>query len=124
MKRAHFLLILFCVLLNAAGQLLLKLGADHLAAGPPQAAHGVLALALSVGTQPWIVGGLACYVVSTLLWIPALSRVDVMVAYPMVSIGYVVNAFVAWQFMGEALTLERVLGIGVILLGVFILSRS
>lgn len=124
MKRAHFLLILFCVLFNAAGQLLLKIGADHLAASTPQASQGLLALALSAGTQPWIVGGLACYVVSTMLWIPALSRVDVMVAYPMVSIGYAVNAFVAWQFMGEALTLERGAGIGVILVGVLILSRS
>ncbi len=124
MKRAHFLLILFCVLLNAAGQLLLKVGADHLAAGTLEATHGVLALAVSAGMQPWIVSGLACYVVSTLLWIPALSRVDVMVAYPMVSIGYAVNAFVAWRFMGEALTPERATGIGVILAGVFILSRS
>lgn len=124
MKRAHFLLILFCVLLNAVGQLLLKVGADRLAAGVPEASHGVLALAMSVGTQPWIVGGMACYFFSTLLWIPALSRVDVMVAYPMVSIGYVVNAFVAWQFLGEALTLARFVGIGVILIGVFILSRS
>lgn len=124
MKRAHFLLILCCVLLNAAGQLLLKVGADHLVAGKAQASQGVLALAVSAGAWPWIVGGLACYVVSTLLWIPALSRVDVMVAYPMVSIGYAVNAFVAWRFMGEALTLERGAGIGVILVGVLILSRS
>ncbi|WP_028998692.1 hypothetical protein [Azohydromonas australica] len=124
MKRAHFLLILCCVLLNAAGQLLLKVGADHWAAGRAQASHGVLAQVLSAGTLSWIVCGLACYVVSTLLWIPALSRVDVMVAYPMVSIGYAVNAFVAWRFMGEALTQGRVAGIGVILVGVFILSRS
>jgi uncharacterized membrane protein len=42
----------------------------------------------------------------------------------MLSIGYVVNAFIAWQFMGEALTLQRLLGIGVIVLGVVILSRG
>jgi multidrug transporter EmrE-like cation transporter len=124
MKRLPLVLILCCVFLNAAGQLLLKVGADDLALVAPQGSQQALALALSVGTQPWILGGLACYVVSTLLWIPALSRVDVMVAYPMVSIGYVVNAFVAWHFMGEALTVQRLVGIGVILLGVVILSRA
>ncbi len=42
-----------------------------------------------------ILAGLACYVVSVVVWILALSRVDVSVAYPMLSIGYVVNAVAA-----------------------------
>ena len=54
----------------------------------------------------------------------ALSRVDVSIAYPMLSIGYVVNAFAAWALFGEALTLARLGGIGIIILGVFILARS
>jgi multidrug transporter EmrE-like cation transporter len=124
MKRLPFILILCCVLFNAAGQLLLKVGADNLDMAILQGLRGPLEVVLGVTTQPWILAGLACYFVSTLLWIPALSRVDVMVAYPMVSMGYVVNAFVAWQFMGEALTPHRLAGIGVILVGVFILSRS
>jgi uncharacterized membrane protein len=36
----------------------------------------------------------------------------------------VVNAFIAWQFMGEALTMQRLVGIGVIMVGVVILSRG
>jgi multidrug transporter EmrE-like cation transporter len=72
----------------------------------------------------FIVGGLACYVVSVALWIVALSRVDVSIAYPMLSIGYVVNAFAAWYLFGEALTPLRLTGIAVIVLGVFLISRS
>ena len=37
-------------------------------------------------------GGMACYAVSLVVWIMALSRVPVSIAYPMLSIGYVVNA--------------------------------
>jgi multidrug transporter EmrE-like cation transporter len=77
-----------------------------------------------VALQPFIVGGLACYVVSVALWIVALSRVDVSIAYPMLSIGYVVNAFAAWYLFGEALTPLRLTGIAVIVLGVFLISRS
>ena len=124
MKLSTFALILCGVLLNAAAQLSLKAGTRQLGVIGLDGRYSPVELAFNIGTQPWIVGGLACYVVSVALWIAALSRVDVMVAYPMLSIGYVVNAFIAWQFMGEALTLQRVLGIGVIMVGVVILSRG
>ncbi len=42
----------------------------------------------------------------------------------MLSLGYVVNAFAAWYLFGEALTVQRLVGIGIILIGVFILARS
>lgn len=124
MKLSTFALILCGVLLNAAAQLSLKAGTRQLGVIGLDGQHGPVELAVNIGTQPWIVGGLACYVVSVALWIAALSRVDVMVAYPMLSIGYVVNAFIAWQFMGEALTMQRLVGIGVIMVGVVILSRG
>src|SRR5207302_946714 len=57
-------------------------------------------------------------------WIAALSRVPVSVAYPMLSIGYVVNAIAAWYLLGEAVTPMRLAGIGIIVLGVFIVARS
>jgi len=50
--------------------------------------------------------------------------VEVWIAYPMLSLGYVINAAAAWALFGEAVTLQRVIGIGVILLGVAIVARS
>lgn len=61
---------------------------------------------------------------SVAVWILALTRVEVSVAYPMLSIGYVVNAAAAWYLFGEAVTPIRLLGIGVIILGVYIVARS
>ena len=54
----------------------------------------------------------------------ALSRVEVSIAYPMLSVGYVLNAVAAWYLFGEAVTPMRLVGIGVIILGVFIIARS
>jgi multidrug transporter EmrE-like cation transporter len=54
----------------------------------------------------------------------ALSRVEVSLAYPMLSIGYVVNAVAAWYLFGEALTAQRMIGIGTIIIGVFLVARS
>ncbi|MCX8113491.1 MAG: SMR family transporter [Burkholderiaceae bacterium] len=123
MNATSFALILTGVLLNAAAQLLLKAGTN---------AFGVLTLTreqwlgttFAVATNPHIVAGLACYVVSVGVWIGALSRVEVSVAYPMLSIGYVVNALAAWYLFGEALSVQRWLGIGFIAIGVWLLVRS
>ena len=77
-----------------------------------------------LATEPHIMGGLACYVLSVIVWIMALSRVEVSIAYPMLSIGYVVNALAAWYLFGEAVSLTRLAGIGIIIVGVYIVARS
>jgi multidrug transporter EmrE-like cation transporter len=58
------------------------------------------------------------------VWILALSRVEVSIAYPMLSIGYVINAALAWWLFGEAVGMQRLAGIGVIIIGVIIVARS
>ena len=83
-----------------------------------------LPIGLKVAAQPFILGGLACYAISVVVWILALSRVEVSVAYPMLSIGYVVNAVAAYLLFGEAVTLQRLVGIGIIVVGVYIVARS
>jgi multidrug transporter EmrE-like cation transporter len=123
MNIATFLFIVFGVLLNAVAQLLLKAGARnvgeiHLTLG------NLFSVGWRVATQLPIIGGLTCYVLSVVLWIIALSRVDVSVAYPMLSLGYVVTAIGAWYLFGEALSPQRLGAIVVILVGVAWLART
>lgn len=125
MKAADFAWVLSGVLLNAVAQLLLKAGAAsagqiNLAAGAPALWRTATGLAL----HPAILGGLVCYAISVVVWIVALSRVEVSIAYPMLSIGYVVNALLAWWLFGENLNAQRWLGIGVIIVGVVLVARS
>lgn len=123
MNTISFILILTGVLLNAVAQLLLKAGTNavghfefHL--------NNILPIGVKLAFQPFIMGGMACYAISLVVWIMALSRVPVSIAYPMLSIGYVINAFVAWQWLGEALTTQKLLGIAVIVIGVILVTRS
>jgi drug/metabolite transporter (DMT)-like permease len=53
-----------------------------------------------------------------------LSRVPVSIAYPLLSLGYVVNAIAAHYLLGEAVTAQRWLGIGFIIVGVYVVARS
>ena len=124
MTPVTWLLLLGGVALNASAQLLLKaatrtsgvLVSDAGQVSWNAAAELVRALPL------WI--GLCCYGVSVILWLGALSRVPVSVAYPMLSIGYVVNALAAAFLFGEALSMPKLIGILLIIAGVIALARA
>ena len=122
MKALEFGLIVFGVMLNAVAQLLLKAGTRTIGQFEFSAAN-VWPIGWSLATNPHIVGGLSCYVVSVVVWIMALSRVEVSVAYPMLSLGYVVNAFFAWWLFGEAITVTRIAGMGIIIVGVYLVAK-
>lgn len=116
-------LLLCGVLLNAAAQLLLKAGTN--AIGHFEfSAENILPVGLRLALEPHILGGMVCYAVSLVVWILGLSRVPVSVAYPMLSIGYVLNALAAWHLFGESLTAQKIIGIGFIILGVVLVTRS
>ena len=118
-----FALIMTGVLLNAIAQLALKASVSD---------TGVISLDMqsllsSAGTlvsNLWLWVGLICYAISVVVWILALSRVDVSIAYPMLSIGYILNAVAASHLFNEPMGVGKVIGIGVIILGVYILARS
>lgn len=123
MTLAALAFLLAGVLLNAGAQLLLKAGTNAL---------GVLSLTrdtwpdtlTQMATQRYFLLGGACYVLSLFVWILGLSRVPVSVAYPLLSIGYIVNAIAAQYLFGETVTVTRWLGIGFIVVGVWLVARS
>jgi multidrug transporter EmrE-like cation transporter len=122
MSSTSFALLMLGVVLNAVAQLMLKAGANHI--GPIDMHLQSLSIVARGFVSAPIIGGLACYVVSVVVWIIALTRVEVSVAYPMLSVGYVLNAIAAWALFGEALTPMRWTGILVIIAGVYIVAWS
>jgi multidrug transporter EmrE-like cation transporter len=123
MNALSFSLVMTGVLLNAAAQLLLKSGTNAIGMFEFSVMN-VMPVGWKIATQPQILCGIGCYVVSVVVWILALSRAEVSIAYPMLSIGYVINAVAAWYLFGEAVTITRLVGIAIIVLGVFVVARS
>ncbi|GAA0839640.1 MAG: 4-amino-4-deoxy-L-arabinose transferase [Cupriavidus sp.] len=123
MTLSTFAFIFTGVLLNACAQLLLKAGVNAVGAITIDRAT-LFSTALRVLTQWPVIGGLTLYVVSVGVWIIGLSRVDVSIAYPMLSLGYVVNALAAYWLFGEMIGPLRMAGIVLILAGVFLIARS
>ena len=116
--------ILFCgVLLNALAQLGLK--AATRVSGPLIVTDaGVLQRALDLLVVPSLWYALCAYGLSVIVWLVGLSRVPVTQAYPLLSLGYVINIALAWWLLGEVPNVQRVAGIGVIVLGVVLVARS
>ncbi len=123
MNAVAFSLVLTGVLLNAAAQLLLKAGTNRIGEFA-FSLDNLVPIGIKVASSPFVLGGLACYAVSVVVWIMALSRVPVSVAYPMLSIGYIVNAVAAWLLFGESLAAQKLVGIGFIVVGVWLVARS
>lgn len=116
-------LIFTGVLINAVAQLALKQGMRQI--GHFEFTPAILwEMSWRIATNPYVMFGLFCYVVSVAVWLLALSRVDVGFAYPMLSVGYIVTAIAAFYLFGEALTPVRIAGIAVIMVGVFMISRT
>ena len=118
-----WILVISGVLLNAAAQLLLKWATS--ATGPIALSWAGLTNAtprLLAHYGLW--SGIACYAISVIVWIVALSRAQVSTVYPLLSIGYIVNAVGAALLLGEALPATKLAGIGVIVVGVFLVTQS
>ncbi|WP_144299640.1 DMT family transporter [Elioraea rosea] len=116
--------IVASVLLSALAQIALKAGmtrpavTDALAAGAPGP------IALAVGTEPLVLAGLALYGFGMLIWLFVLSRIDVSLAYPFVSLGIVVTMGLGYLVFGEVVSVTRALGGALIIGGILVLAAG
>jgi drug/metabolite transporter (DMT)-like permease len=123
MKIADFAVLSLGVLLNAFAQLGLK--AATRVTGPLVTPDGgTWNRALELITVPSLWFALSAYGLSVVVWLVGLSRVPVSQAYPLLSMGYVINIGLAWWLLGEIPNAQRVIGIGVIVGGVVLVARS
>jgi multidrug transporter EmrE-like cation transporter len=123
MNALSFALVLSGVILNALAQTLLKLGANRLGPDPFSNTSWWDICLRVLGQWPYLLG-FACYGVSLVVWIVALTRVPVTIAYPMLSIGYILNALIARFWLGESLNLAGWAGMALICIGVTLIARG
>lgn len=86
--------------------------------------ENLIHVCIKVVFNPFVAAGFFCYVVSVIVWLMVLSRVDVSYAYPLLSVGYIVVALAGRIFFEEALGPVRWTGILVIYVGVYLVTRS
>ena len=119
----NILLIISSVTLNAFAQLfirqgMLKLG--KISMGFVNIWHMIL----DSITNVYIWAGMFSYGISILLWMVVLSKVNVSLAYPFLSIGYIITTVISHFAFNEPITVPKILGISIICIGVVVLTYS
>jgi uncharacterized membrane protein len=115
--------ILISVAAGGIGQIILKMGMKSM--GPLTLTFAEFGSILwRMITNPYVVIGLGIYGLSTILWLVALSRFDLSFIYPFASLGYVIMLFASWQLFHEQISVMRLIGCAVVILGVILISRT
>ncbi len=105
------------IVMGAIGQFLLKLGANKIKAGD-NLFSSLLAMIFNIH----IIMAAACFVSSMVVWIFVLRKLQLSIAYPMVSLGYIIVMILAYLFLKEPLGLYKVAGSLFIISGVVIIN--
>ena len=111
------------ILLGSIGQILLKEGANQLKE-IKLSFSTITQVCVNVYSNIPILAGLVLYGISSFLWIQALAKAELSFAYPMVAFSYVIVSCAAWIIFKDHFSFQRVLSLGIIVIGVILLSRS
>lgn len=119
----NILIILLSILMSSTAHIFLKKGMMTHALSTAKS-DGIIGLVWTVGTNPWVMGGMFLHVSALVVWLWALSKVDISFAYPFLALGYVLVSAIAWFWLGEELSVMKVLGMGIIIIGILVLARA
>ena len=106
-----YLFLLLSIAIGIAGQLLLKQGMLRY---PGFRLENLMVLFY----DPFVIGGFACYGGSILLYFKVLESLDLSVAYPTVSLGYVAVTILSRPLFGEQISRARWIAVAIICVGV------
>ena len=112
---------LVAIILLSFGQTSLKAGLNHIGGFSLTSAGRDFSRLLAT---PWVIIGFVCYAFSSILWMDVLSKLDFSLAFPMVGSVYVFNLLIGRFFFHEVFGWERILGVGLILIGICCLVKS
>jgi multidrug transporter EmrE-like cation transporter len=117
-------LVLICVVAGALGQIIWKLGMSTM--DKINGFEDLLKIKtiLEIFTNKYIILGLIIYGSVFILWLAALSTLDVSFMYPMLSLAYVVTAIFAFVILGEQIAYSRWAGIALVVIGCVLIARS
>lgn len=121
MDRLGMILVALSAVFNASASSMMKIGFGH---QQDLLDGGFWQAALRIVTNPWAVAGVISFGVSFMFMSAALTRVDLSVAYPVMSgLVFLLVLAVSVFFFSEAVTAARLMGILLILSGVFVISH-
>ncbi|HEX7587522.1 MAG TPA: EamA family transporter, partial [Anaerolineae bacterium] len=112
------------MLFSTTGELFLKRGMNEIGSFDFTALTAILPTIIKIAMNPFIWIGMLGFVGGSVFWLSVISRVPLSLAYPMLSLSYVIVVIESWTFLNEGLHPLRVVGSLVIVAGVVLVSLS
>lgn len=119
----NYLIILLTVCISVVAQTFLKTGMKDIGKIDGLELELLLGLIWKMGTNVFVILGLSMYVVGTFFWLVLLSRLDLSFLYPFGALQYLFIYIISYFFLGEHITLGRIVGVSVVLLGILIIGK-
>ena len=116
-------LIFLTLALGLTGQFTLKIGMNQIGRIDLTSLSAIAKSLFGTLASPVVIFGLGLYFLAALSWLIVLSRTDLMYAYPFLSFSYAAVFLFSWIFLGEQLTLPRLVGTILIMAGVLVMAK-
>ncbi|WP_396231685.1 EamA family transporter [Geminocystis sp. GBBB08] len=113
-------LIILSIICSSTAQIMLKIGTNRIG----NQISNIVDFFLKAASTPQIIAGVSLHVGALLFWLLALRRVDVSYAYPFISLGFVFVMFMSAIWLRETVSLDRIIGVILILMGIIYVARS
>ena len=111
--------LLSAVALGVAGQMVMKTGMTQVGALNALSLTALVRMFSNI----YVILGIGCYALSSIVYLMALSKLPLSFAYPMVGLGYVIVVVLSWLFLKEPVSLARWIGVLLICGGAFLIGR-
>lgn len=114
--------IIIAIIVGVGGQILIKNALNSIE--KLDFSTGAASTYIRIFSEPYVMIGAATYIISIFFWIYGLSKVDLSYAYPFLALSYVLILVGSWYFLGESISMLRIIGVLIICAGVLIVARS
>ena len=111
------------IVLTVYGQLVIKWQVSRAGGLPPEPSAKVGFL-LHLLLNPWVASGLVAALIAALAWMAAMTKLELSFAYPFMSLSFVFVLVLSALLLRESLTPYKVIGMALVIIGLFISSRS
>ena len=118
-----YLYIVLTIALTVYGQIIIKWQVVN-AGEFPEASVSKVWFLLGLLLNPWIISALLSAFLASMSWMAVMTKLQLSYAYPFTSLSFVFVLVLSGILFHETITLPKVIGMGLIVLGIIVGSRG
>lgn len=119
----YLILTIIVTFLLAVAQVLIKLGLNNIG-GLNINFKTFFSDLIPIISSHYLWLGFVTIVISSFLWMKVLSKVNLSIAYPLISISYIFGLIAAKFIFGETIPTIRWIGVGFIAIGITLITKG